>query len=175
MLSTSVVGRSSLNYLRVNSCFDDESRSTHQRGSPILFRMKAATSSETSVFYHIATPRRNPEEGGSNVFRNVGILQHYYAASQPRRWTQQVPLQRRYPATSLHGVTTQKMETVRSSETSESYNITTRRHSSEDGRSKFLCNVGTLSHHHMASQTRSPRREGWSLSLRSVYSGGEWG
>jgi len=55
--------------------------------------MDAAKSSETSVSYHNTTRRHNPEDlelilhpedGGSIVLRNAGILQHY-TASQPRR------------------------------------------------------------------------------------------
>jgi len=50
-------------------------------------------SSETLVSYHNITWRHNPEkldalqpeEGGSNVLRNIGILVQHYTASKPRR------------------------------------------------------------------------------------------
>jgi hypothetical protein len=94
-------------------------------------KMEATTSSETSVPYHITTRRHNPKDGGSSVLRNVGVLLHHYTVSQARRWRQQCPTKRRYPTTSLHGVTNQNMVAVLSSETSVSYHITTR-HSPED-------------------------------------------
>jgi hypothetical protein len=92
-------------------------------------KMEASRSPETSVSYHNTTWRQNPEDlvlklhpedGSSNVHRNVGILLQYYTASHPRRlwpesspwrWRQQRPPKRRYPTTILHGVTTQKTST----------------------------------------------------------------
>jgi len=51
------------------------------------------------------------EDGGSMVLRNYGILLQHYTASQPRRLRQQGLPKRRYPTTTLHGVTTQKTST----------------------------------------------------------------
>jgi hypothetical protein len=67
-------------------------------------KMEAAMSSETSVSYHNTT---RSEDGGSNVDRNVGILQHYTVW----RWRQQFPPKRRYPTTTLRGITPQKTST----------------------------------------------------------------
>jgi hypothetical protein len=45
--------------------------------------METARSSETLAFYHITTRRHNPEDGGSTVLRNFGILPQHYEVSQP--------------------------------------------------------------------------------------------
>jgi hypothetical protein len=48
-------------------------------------KTEAAWCSETSVSYHYVTRRHNPEDGGSMVLRNVGILPLHHTASQTRR------------------------------------------------------------------------------------------
>jgi hypothetical protein len=74
-------------------------------------KMEAARSSETSVSYHNTIQCHNPEDGGSMDLWNVGTLPQNYMVSHPRRWRQHGPLKRRYPTTTLHGVTTQKTST----------------------------------------------------------------
>jgi hypothetical protein len=101
--------------------------------------MEAAYSSETLVSYHITSCRNNPEDGGSVVLRNVGILRNHYTASEPRRWMKNIPPKRWYPTTLLHGVTTLKMEAEYSSETLASYHINPRRQNPEDHNLNNTC------------------------------------
>jgi hypothetical protein len=103
--------------------------------------------SETSVSSHMTARRHDLEVGG----RNVGILPYHYTESQRRRWRQRGPLKRRYPTTSLHGVTEQKMEAAWVAETSVSYHVTTWHHNSEDGGSMDLWNVGIQPYHYAMS------------------------
>jgi hypothetical protein len=69
---------------------------------------------QEDVFHEVSLPTfwtyfttrcHNPEDGGSMVPRNVGIL-HHYTVSQPRGWRQHGSPKRRYPTTLLHGVRT---------------------------------------------------------------------
>jgi hypothetical protein len=117
-------------------------------------KMDAAWTSETLVSYH------NPEDGGSMDLWNVGILPQLYTASQPRRWRQHGPPKRWYPTTTLHGVTTQKMDAAWTSETLVSY------HNPEDGGSMDLWNGGILPQHYTASQ---PRKWGQHGPLKRWY------
>jgi hypothetical protein len=94
-------------------------------------KMGAAKSSETLVSYRITTRCHNPEDG-KKVLRNIGTLLHHYTMSQPWRWRQQSPPKHLYPTSSLHDVTTLKMEAAKSSETLVPYLITTRCHNPED-------------------------------------------
>jgi hypothetical protein len=87
-------------------------------------KMEATWPSETSVSYHKISRHYNPEDGGSMVFRNVGILPQYLSALQHRRWRQHGLPKRRYSTTALHGITTQKMEAAWRSEKSVSYHST---------------------------------------------------
>jgi hypothetical protein len=79
---------------------------TSLRGVRTL-KMEAVWSSETLLTYHITAQCQNPEDGGSTVLRNVGILPHHYTVSQSWRWRHQSTLKRSYPTASLHGITTQ--------------------------------------------------------------------
>jgi hypothetical protein len=95
---------------------------------------------------------QHPEDGGSMHHWNVGILPQQYKSSQHWRWRQHAPLKRRYPTTTIQGVTTLKMEAACTFETSVSYHNNTRRHNTEDGGSMHLWNVGILPQHYTASQ-----------------------
>jgi len=57
---------------------------------------------------HNTIRRHNPEDGGSMILRNFGVLPQHYMASQRRRWRQHGPPKRRYFTTTLYGFTTQK-------------------------------------------------------------------
>jgi hypothetical protein len=72
------------------------------------------------------------EDDGNMDVWEFGTLPLHYTASQPRRWRQHGPLKCWYPATTLHGVTTQTMEAARTSEMLVSYHNITRRHNPED-------------------------------------------
>jgi len=64
-------------------------------------KMEAAKSSETLVSYRITTRCHKPEDYELNL----------YLITSPWRWRQYGPPKRWYPATSLHGIVTQKTTT----------------------------------------------------------------
>jgi len=79
--------------------------------------------------------------------------------SLPRRWMQQGPPKVLHPTITIHGVTIQKIEAVRSSESFESYHNTTRRHNPEDRGSMDLWNVGVQPQHCTVSLPRRWRQQ----------------
>jgi hypothetical protein len=105
------------------------------------------------------------EDGGSEVLRNVHVLPQHYTASQPRRWRQRSPPKRSCPTTTLHSVTTQKMEAAKSSEAFISYHTNIRHHNLEDGGSKVLRNVHILPQYYTVSQLRRWRQRSPSKCL----------